>query len=109
VRNPATEAKWYEDVKDGYGYLVLNVDAMMRNPLISQYYNYATYSMSDMEAEIVDDIVDAVSYAYMNIDTPQSAQLVIVLDDKDTNSLEQIVNIVMPHVVREVAKDFLRF
>jgi hypothetical protein len=45
----------------------------------------------------------------MNIDTPQSAQLVIVLDDKDTNSLEQIVNIVMPHVVREVAKDFLRF
>ena len=90
----AKKAPWLNEVEDSYGYLVLNIDSMMQNNAIASLYRNAMNNLNYQEAALVDNLMDAISYAYVSAETPTSARMAIVFDDQQTNSLAQIVNIV---------------
>ena len=90
----AKKAPWLNDVEDSYGYLVLNIDSMMQNNAIASLYRNAMHNLDYQEAALVDNLIDAISYAYVSAETPTSVRMAIVFDDQQTNSLAQIVNIV---------------
>lgn len=102
----AKTAPWVNDVEKSYGYLVLNVDDAMQNNAIAALYRDQLSSLNTQSAVIVDNLVDAVSYTYITIDSPKSAKMVIVFDDRQTNSLKQIVKHIVPLAITEVANNY---
>lgn len=102
----AATASWVKDVKNSYGYFVVNIDSLMRNNAIASIYRQQLLYMDSQSATLIDNMVDAVSYAYIAADNTTSAKIVIVFDDRQTNSLEQIVNIVTPIIVEGVANNY---
>ena len=102
----AKTAPWVNDVEKSYGYLVLNVDDAMQNNAIAALYRDQLNSLNTQSAVIVDNLVDAVSYTYITIDSPKSAKMVIVFDDRQTNSLKQIVKHIVPLAITEVANNY---
>lgn len=101
----AATASWVKDVKDSYSYFVVNIDSLMRNNAIASMYRQELQYIDTQSATIIDDLVDAVSYAYIAVDQT-SAKMVIVLDDRQTNSLEQIVNTVTPLFVAGATNNY---
>lgn len=106
--NSATESSWVADIDGSYGYLLMDVDNMMDNSLVSSTYNRQLRNMDKDDATLVNNIVEMCDYAYMSLNAPNSLQFVIVLDDKNTNALEQIVKQVMPYVTQRAASEILR-
>lgn len=106
--NSATESNWIADIDGSYGYLLMDVDNIMDNSLVSSTYNRQLRNMDKDDATLVNNIVEMCDYAYMSLNTPNSLQFVIVLDDKNTNALEQIVKQVMPYVTQRAASEILR-
>lgn len=102
----AATAAWAQDVKNCYSYLVVNIDSLMHNNAIASMYRQELQYMDSQSATIIDNMIDAVSYAYIGADDPTSAKMVIVFDDRQTNSLEQIVNTVTPLFVAGVANNY---
>lgn len=78
----------------------------MHNNAIASMYRQELQYMDDQSATIIDNMIDAVSYAYIGADDPTSAKMVVVFDDRQTNSLEQIVNTVTPLFVAGVANNY---
>lgn len=99
--NPVSKSAWVKDVADSYAYLVVDMDNLMDNSYISSLYRAELRNMDDVSASYLDDFVESCDYVYVTVDTPTSAQMVLVFDDKHTNSLEHIVRHVMPIVIRE--------
>ena len=58
--------------------------------------------MNSESADVYNKFVDICDYVYMSQSAPTAGELVIVLDDKQTNALQQIADIVMPIIVREL-------
>jgi hypothetical protein len=106
--NSATDSGWVADIDGSYGYLLMDVDNMMDNSLVSSTYNRQLRNMDKDDATLVNNIVEMCDYAYMSLNAPNSLQFVIVLDDKNTNALEQIVKQVMPYVTQRAASEILR-
>lgn len=106
--NSATESSWVADIDGSYGYLLMDVDNMMDNSLVSSTYNRQLRNMDKDDATLVNNIVEMCDYAYMSLNAPNSLQFVIVLDDKNTNALEQIVKQVMPYATQRAASEILR-
>ena len=102
--NSATKRAWATDLKGSYGYIVMDIDNMMDNRYVSYLYRKEMKSFDSTTAGYINNFVDSCSYAYININTPTSVQLVLVFDDRETNSLEQIVRQVVPMVIREATK-----
>lgn len=106
--NSATESSWVADIDGSYGYLLMDVDNMMDNSLVSSTYNRQLRNMDKDDATLVNNIIEMCDYAYMSLNATNSLQFVIVLDDKNTNALEQIVKQVMPYVTQRAASEILR-
>lgn len=86
LSNSAARARWYGDVNNTYGYVV--VDA---NNLIKKF-------RDDLQVELgyqAMEIVDMLDYAYLSFPTTKTFELALALKDKHTNSLEQIADLVM--------------
>lgn len=102
---PATEAEWFDNVNDSYAYLVLDINNIMNNDFIRNAYQRELHHSNSDEAALIDNLVGAMGYAYLVVDEKQSAKMVLVFDDKDTNSLEQVVDIVMPHLIKQMSRN----
>ena len=99
--NPASNSAWVADVKGSYGYLVADIDNLMDNRFIAREYRKELKYYDSVTAGYINNFVESCNYAYFTINTPTSVQLVLVFDDKETNSLEQIVRQLAPAVIRE--------
>ena len=103
--SPITNKAWCAELSDSYGYLVVDVDNLMQNSFISSSYRTMVNNMNSNSATYLNNLVDSISYAYLNINTPTSLQMVIAFEDQQTNSLEQIIRQLAPLAISEITSD----
>ncbi len=89
----AQDAVWFNDVKGYPAYLVVNAQAVLNNPSIKREINDEMYSLSYSERKLVDKILKLPSYAFLRGNN-NTMTISIVLQDKNTNALAQVANIV---------------
>ena len=104
--SPITNKAWWTELSDSYGYLVVDVDNLMQNSFISSSYRTMLNDMNSNSATYLNNLVDSISYAYLNINTPTSLQMVIAFEDHETNSLEQIMRQLAPLAISEITSVF---
>lgn len=102
---PASTSRWSKDVEDSYGYVLVNLDSTMANSLIANIWRHSLSSMDSVEANYIDTLVKACSFAYITANMPNSAQVVVVFDDEQSNALEQIVTPLASVAVREMMRN----
>lgn len=114
--NSAASKAWVKDVKDGHGYIVMDVDNIMKNEFIitefsKEFEEDDYYYENDKEDEIFNDLaykaIDKISCIYFNLTSPTSVELVVVMDDKQTNALKQYVDLVKPYMLTILASEAL--
>lgn len=114
--NSAASKAWVKDVKGGHGYIVMDVDNIMKNEFIIREFSKEFeeddyYYENDKEDEILNDLaykaIDKISYIYFNLTSPTSVELVVVMDDKQTNALKQYVDLVKPYMLTILASEAL--
>ena len=98
----ANEAAWANEVSNGYGYFVVDINNLMKNSYISSSFHNELYYMDSFSAELINNFVKSCSYAYLSIETPTSVQFVLGFDDQKTNALEQLVRMVVPAAISEL-------
>lgn len=102
----ALNAKWAKDIEGSVSYVVLNIDALMTTEFMKV---IDTYVFDQYLAILGDgsdyltfrEVIDIFSYVYVNAKDYNSSEIVVVFDDKKTNALEQINNLVMPAIIEE--------
>lgn len=92
--NSATNASWYSAVKDSYGFVVLNLDTILANSYISTKVNSEIENLGEPYSNWGYQIKNSLDYLLLNIPTPESFSLKLVLKNKRKNSLAQIVDII---------------
>lgn len=100
----ALEAEWSKDVEGAIGYMVVNVDALMSGGFIKSANDYISSQILKEYRSLYNDATEAVSYIYLSADSLESAEMVVVFDNKSVNALEQINSIVLPVLIREGIK-----
>ena len=100
----ALESAWAKDIDGSCGYFVVNIDAMMSGSFMSSVNKLVTQNILKEYRSIYTDAMDAVSYIYASAKSLNSAEVVVVFDDKMVNALEQINAIVLPVLVNEGIK-----
>jgi hypothetical protein len=105
VQSPsALEAEWSTDVEGAIGYMVVNVDALMSGGFIKSANDYISSQILKEYRSLYNDATEVVSYIYLSADSLESAEMVVVFDNKSVNALEQINSIVLPVLIREGIK-----
>lgn len=94
----ALNAKWAKDIEGSVSYVVLNIDALMATEFMKM---MDTYLEDDSDYMVFREVIDMFSYAYVDAKDYNSSEIVVVFDDKKTNALEQINNLVMPVIIEE--------
>lgn len=94
----ALNAKWAKDIEGSVSYVVLNIDALMTTEFMKM---MDTYLEDDSDYMVFREVIDMFSYAYVDAKDYNSSEIVVVFDDKKTNALEQINNLVMPAIIEE--------
>lgn len=100
--NPASEAKWAKDVANSYFYWVLDVDNMLANDFINSCNEMIIKEIDYGYREMYTSLTQILSYIYNTSPEALQNETVIVFDDKQTNSLEQLTDAIMPVVIREI-------
>jgi hypothetical protein len=100
--NPASEAKWAKDVANSYFYWVLDVDNMLANDFINSCNEMIIKKIDYGYREMYTSLTQILSYIYNASPEALQNETVIVFDDKQTNSLEQLTDAIMPVVMREI-------
>ena len=100
----ALEAEWSKDVEGAIGYMVVYVDALMSGRFMRSVNKYISNNILEEYRGLYDDATEAVSYMYLSADSLESAEMVVVFDNKSVNALEQINSIVLPVLIREGIK-----
>ena len=65
---------------------------------------YITSQIMEEYRESYNNATEAISYICISVDNLESAEIVIVFDDKSVNALEQINALLLPTLVREGVK-----
>lgn len=94
----ALNAKWAKDIEGSVSYVVLNIDALMATEFMKM---MDIYLEDDSDYMVFREVIDMFSYAYVDAKDYNSSEIVVVFDDKKTNALEQINNLVMPAIIEE--------
>lgn len=106
--NPKTpsvlDCEWTKDIEGSYGYIVANIDAMMNGDLLSSANKIIVRNIIDEYRSIYTDSMEAISYIYASAKGLDSAEVVVVFDNRSINALEQINSIVLPVLVSEGIK-----
>lgn len=97
----ALDAEWAKDVEGAVGYMVVNVDALMASKFMKSTNEYITSQIMEEYRELYNNATEVVSYVYVSVDSLESAEVVVVFDDKSVNALEQINTLVLPILVKE--------
>lgn len=119
--NSAASKAWVKDVENSHGYIVVDVDNVLKNDFIvstfreefekDDYYYDDYYYEESKEDKIFNELaykaIDKISYIYLSITSPTSVELVVVMDDKQTNALKQYVDLVKPYMLTILASEAL--
>lgn len=100
----ALDCEWTKDIEGSYGYIVANIDAMMNGDLLSSANKIIVRNIIDEYRSIYTDSMEAISYIYASAKGLDSAEVVVVFDNRSINALEQINSIVLPVLVSEGIK-----
>ena len=100
----ALDCEWAKDVEGSCAYFVANIDAMMSGSFMGSVNKLVTQNILEEYRSIYTETMDAVSYVYASAKSLNSAEIVVVFDDKEVNALEQINAIVLPVLVKEGIK-----
>ena len=88
--NPATNCDWYQDVAGSYSYIVVDIENLMQNELVSM-----TYSMmlagQNSDMELINNFVELSDYVYLKLAEPNRTELTVVLKNREVNALQQII------------------
>ena len=104
LANSAANKPWAVELSNSYGYFVVDIDNIIANRNIAPFYRSALEEMGS-SASHVSKLVESFSYAYITIENPTKVKMVIAFDDKNTNSLEQIVKQVVPIAMSELTRE----
>jgi hypothetical protein len=104
-RNSAANSDWVGELNNSYGYFVVDINNLMKNRSVNNAFKDSLYYLDDMSAKLISDFVDSFNYAYISTESPTSARMVLTFDDQNTNSLEQIVRMLVPAVVGEITRN----
>lgn len=97
---PATSAEWYPAVQNSYGYVVVNIASMLKNPTFYKALNDEVKREFDSSAYTVMQLADALNYFVISVPSQESVSMRLVLKNANTNALAQLANIVRPEVER---------
>ena len=105
VQTPsAVEAEWAKDIEGAVSYVVVNVDTLMSGRFMQSANKYISSQLPAEYRDVYSDAAEAVSYVYLKANSLESAEVVVVFDDKSVNALEQINGLVLPLLTRECVK-----
>lgn len=104
LASSAANKPWAVELSNSYGYFVVDIDNIIANRNIAPFYRSALEEMGS-SASHVSKLVESFSYAYISIENPTKVKMVIAFDDKNTNSLEQIVKQVVPIAMSELTRE----
>lgn len=94
--NSAANANWIPSVENSLSYIVVDIDNLMGYSYIQAANKEMMEDMDFIERDIYSKYIDIFDYAYVSQMSTNETEVVIVLDDKQTNALKQIVDVVMP-------------
>ena len=77
------------------------VVCLMASKFMKSTNKYITSQIMEEYRELYHNATEAVSYIYASVDSLESAEVVVVFDDKDVNALEQINALVLPTLLKE--------
>ncbi len=101
LTSSALDAEWLKDVEGAVGYMVVNFDALMASKFMKSTNEYILTQIMEEYRELYSSATEMVSYIYTSVDSLESAEVVVVFDDKSVNALEQINTLVLPILVKE--------
>ena len=105
VQTPsALDTEWAKDVEGALSYVVVNVDALMDSKFMQSTNTYIKKQLLEEYRELYNSATEMVSYVYASVDSLDSAEVVVVFDNKDVNALEQINALVLPQLMKECVK-----
>lgn len=105
IKTPsALECEWIEDIDGAIGYFVVNIDTLTSSNLFNSINDIILKNIIDEYHPIYTGAMEAVSYIYTSAKDINSAEFVIIFDDKATNALEQINTIVLTTLMNEGIK-----
>ncbi|MBQ5737299.1 MAG: DUF4836 family protein [Alistipes sp.] len=100
--HPATEAEWYNDVKNSRYYLVVNIDNLLSNRFLRSMNEIAANNIDINYRDAYLSLTEKMSYMYTVGHEPMQNTTVVVFDDKQTNSLEQLSEVIIPMVIKDI-------
>ena len=101
LTSSALDAEWAKDIEGAVGYIVVNFDALMASKFMKSTNEYILTQIMEEYCELYSCATEMVSYVYTSVDSLESAEVVVVFDDKSVNALEQINTLVLPILVKE--------
>ena len=105
VEKPASKARWIKDIDGSVAYMVIDVDNVMESSFVE---SVSKVLVENMEyPQIYTQLTQKLSYAYLTLCKDGSSDLVFVMDDASTNSLEQLNDVLLPVVVSEFIKSIM--
>ncbi len=103
VVTPALTARWFDKVEGGAAYAVIDIELVMCSSYVEALMAEWKSEVSGFEYDLVDVILGDLDYIYIRTNTDLSSELVVEFDNKEKNSLEQIVDVCMGYYLMLVA------
>lgn len=97
----AQDAYWAKDIEGALSYIVINADALMSSQFMKSTNEYITSQLLEEYRELYVNATDIVSYIYASAQSLDAAEIVVVFDNKDVNSLEQINALALPVLIKQ--------
>lgn len=105
AEKPASKARWIKDIDGSVAYMLIDVDNVMRSSFIKA---VSEVLVKNIEyPQIYTQLTQMLSYAYLTIYSNGSSDVVLVMDDATTNSLEQLNDVLLPVAVSEFIKSIM--
>lgn len=105
AKAPASKARWIKDIEGSVAYMVIDVDNLMKSSFVEAVSNVWVENMD--YPQLYTQLTNMLSYAYLTIYSNGSSDIVFVMDDASTNSLEQLNDVLLPVVVGEFVKSIM--
>lgn len=90
--NSATTARWAKELNNCYGYVLVDIVNLLKQSFIESAMSELYYEIGPDSYTIFSNILNMFDYALLINRSTSRSELSIVLSDKQTNSLKQIVD-----------------
>ena len=100
--HPATEAEWYNDVKNSRYFLVVDANNLLDNRFLKSLNEIIAGNIDINYRDMYLSLTEKMSYIYTASSEPMQNTTVVVFDDKQTNALEQLCEVVIPLIVKDI-------